>query len=228
MYIAFEGIDGIGKRTQSRLLAKRLEAQGRRVLLTGFPRYESFFGGAVGEYLNGEFGSLEAVHPKLAALLYACDRWKARAAGENWEDYDVVIFDRYVPSNLAHQGAKADGSARDALIAWIEEMEYSVFALPRPDIVFILDAEPELALAQVLRKSPRGYTVEALDLHEKDGDYIALVREVYHRLWATGNPYCLVSCDSGEDMRGVEDISEDIWRRLLHYEAGRQGRLWQL
>ena len=78
--IAFEGIDGSGKRTQVELLANTLRAQGHSVYSTGFPQYESWFGRMVGQFLNGDFGPLEAVDPHFTALLYAGDRYEA-----NWK-----------------------------------------------------------------------------------------------------------------------------------------------
>ena len=69
--IALEGIDGSGKRTQLDLLAGALDARGLATMRISFPRYESSFGKLVARYLNGEFGSIEAVDPHLSALLYA-------------------------------------------------------------------------------------------------------------------------------------------------------------
>jgi dTMP kinase len=64
--IAIEGIDGSGKGTQSRILVERIRQTGRKVELISFPRYEeTFFGRLIGSFLNGEFGSLDQVHPVL-------------------------------------------------------------------------------------------------------------------------------------------------------------------
>ena len=68
MLIAIEGIDGSGKGTQAARVTQRLREQGRSVELLSFPRYEAtFFGGAVGDFLNGKFGNLDevAVEPKI-------------------------------------------------------------------------------------------------------------------------------------------------------------------
>ncbi len=105
--IAVEGIDGSGKRTQVDLLNNALTARGHQTYVTGFPIYDSWFGKMVGEFLNGEFGPLEEVDPHFTALLYAGDRFEAReqmleglAAGK------IVLADRYIGSNMAHQTAR--------------------------------------------------------------------------------------------------------------------------
>ena len=77
--IAIEGIDGAGKGTQAGRLVSSLREMGLRVDTLQFPRYSATnFGGAIGDFLNGRFGSLNQVHPQLAAVLYAGDRFESR------------------------------------------------------------------------------------------------------------------------------------------------------
>ena len=79
LLLAIEGIDGSGKGTQAGRLADAARAAGHRVASFSFPRYDDNpFSRAIGDYLNGEFGGLDEVHPELSALLYACDRLHAR------------------------------------------------------------------------------------------------------------------------------------------------------
>src|SRR3712207_3314277 len=108
MLIAIEGIDGSGKGTQARLLRERCRAAGLSAALISFPRYaETRFGRAVGKFLNGRFGTLDQVSPFLAALLYAGDRFESRTLlRESLFANDVVVLNRYVASNVAHQGSK--------------------------------------------------------------------------------------------------------------------------
>src|SRR5579863_3581138 len=117
--IALEGIDGSGKRTQLDLLTGALDARGLSTFRISFPRYESFYGKLVGQYLNGEFGALQAVDPHLSALLYAGDRLEAKpeieAALANGK---VLLADRYIGSNLAHQCARVAVERRPEFLEW--------------------------------------------------------------------------------------------------------------
>src|SRR5918992_1792925 len=101
--VAIEGIDGSGKGTQAALLAERARTEGLDVASFSFPRYgESAFSGLIADYLNGALGE---VRPELAALLYAGDRFSARAELlQALADHDLVVLHRYVASNLPHQG----------------------------------------------------------------------------------------------------------------------------
>src|SRR5258705_11602109 len=134
LLLAIEGIDGAGKGTQAGRLAEKAVEHGRRVASFSFPLYDDNpFSRAVADYLNGEFGSADEVHPELAAMLYAGDRFHARPRlVAALEDQDLVVCDRYVGSNAAHQGAKLQGEARARVLEWLPEGGDSEVAPPRP------------------------------------------------------------------------------------------------
>jgi dTMP kinase len=213
LLLAIEGIDGSGKGTQAARLVETATAQGHRVATFSFPLYdENPFSRAVADYLNGAFGGADEVHPELAGLLYACDRWHARPRLlEAIAGTDLVVLDRYVGSNLAHQGSKLEGEARDRLIDWLLEVEFGEFALPRPDLVLLLDAPPALARELVGRKSARAYTTLAEDIHESDAAHTDATREVYLEL-ARREGWRVVAT-AGEDgaVRDVDEIAGEIW-----------------
>src|SRR5258707_425992 len=133
--------------TQGARLARAALARGRTVASFSFPLYDDNpFSRAIGQYLNGELGALEDVHPALSALLYACDRFHARPELEGAiEQRDLVVCDRYVASTLAHQGSQLEGEEGKPLLEWLLEVEYGEFRLPRPGLVVLLDAHPQLA-----------------------------------------------------------------------------------
>src|SRR5215470_17425040 len=134
--IALEGIDGSGKRTQLGLLEQALTARGLRVYSTGFPQYDSWFGRMVGQFLNGELGDLHSVDPHFTALLYAGDRYEAKTKLETeLSNGQVVLVDRYIGSNLAHQTARVAPEKRPAFVEWIEHLEYGIYGLPKEDLV---------------------------------------------------------------------------------------------
>lgn len=213
MLLAIEGIDGSGKGTQAAQLAETAVAGGYRIASFSFPLYDGNpFSRAVADYLNGEFGSADEVHPELAALLYAGDRFHARPQlVAALETHDLVVCDRYVGSNAAHQGAKLQGDARETLLAWLEEVEYGEFALPRPDLVVLLDAPVALARQLVGRKAVRGYTTLEADIHEADAAHSTATRELYLEL-AGREGWRVVSTEGANgDARDVGEVAAEVW-----------------
>lgn len=226
LLVNIEGIDGSGKGTQATRLQAHLLNLGYRTQLVSFPRYrETSFGQKVADFLNGRFGQLNEVNPFLAALLYAGDRFESKAwLTEAIEANDVVIFDRYVPSNMAHQASKLTGPERSELIAWIDQVEFGVYGLPRPNLCLLLDIPPTVAQQLISRKAPRDYTEQSADLQEADAGHLAQTREVYLEL-ARSNPiWKCVPCVRNDVLRSPEEIEAEIWelvRPLLPTESKR-------
>jgi dTMP kinase len=208
LLLEIEGIDGSGKGTQAALLAATASARGLRVATFSFPTYDGNpFSRAVADYLNGAFGGADEVHPELAGLLYACDRWHTRPQlVAALESSDLVVLDRYVGSNLGHQGSKLAGAERERLLDWLVEVEYGAFDLPRPNLVVLLDAPPVVARERVGRKEARAYTTLEADIHEADATHTAATREIYLELAARFGWRVLATGD-----RGVDDLAAEIW-----------------
>jgi dTMP kinase len=212
--IVIEGIDGSGKGTQARILVERIRQTSRKVELISFPRYdETFFGRLIGSFLNGEFGSLEQVHPILVSLLFAGDRFESRPKIEEaLATCDVVVLDRYVASNVAHQGAKLAGNDRETLCRSIEHVEYSLYGMPRPNRVILLNLQVSAAQSLVSKKAARKYTNLAADIQEADGTYLERVRQLYLDLAAREANWSTVECEGMQGLRTVEEISQDVWQ----------------
>jgi dTMP kinase len=152
------------------------------------------------------------VHPELAALLYAGDRFHARPRiVAALEECDLVICDRYAGSIAAHQGAKLEGGARRRLLDWLDEVEYGEFALPRPQLVVLLDAPVALARELVGRKAARGYTTLEADIHEADAGHSSATRDVYLELADRGGWKVVHTADDGGSLRDVDEIAAEVW-----------------
>ncbi|MFZ0980481.1 MAG: hypothetical protein WAN23_13860 [Candidatus Acidiferrales bacterium] len=184
--IVIEGIDGSGKRTQVDLLARALSKHGAPIVQISFPHYEGFFGKLVARFLNGEFGSLASVDPHFSALLYAGDRLESKPALEAaLASGKIVLADRYIASNLAHQGARVPAEKREEFIAWLKHLEYGVYGLPAEDLVIYLRvpaAEAHRLAGERGKLGARDYTKLRRDLQESDIAHLEAASSVYDGL----------------------------------------------
>jgi dTMP kinase len=212
--IAIEGIDGSGKRTQLDLLAGALAAGqgGSSIFTTGFPQYDSWFGKMIGQFLNGELGLLENVDPHFTAMLYAGDRFEAKpkleAALNNGQ---IVLVDRYIGSNLAHQTARVLVEKRDAFRRWIEHLEYGIYGLPREDLILYLRVPPRQAQSLVAQKSARTYTTAKQDIQEASLRHLEQAAEIYDLL-SQQAPWVTIECYDSRSgaMRPPKDIAHEV------------------
>jgi dTMP kinase len=217
--IALEGIDGSGKRTQLDLLAHDLEARGLPTLRISFPRYESSFGKLVARYLNGEFGTLEKVDSHLSALLYAGDRLEAKAELESaLSAGKIVVADRYIGSNLAHQSERVPPERRDEFLAWLKRLEYGLYELPVEDLVVYLRVPAVEAHRLVGMKSARAYTSLRRDIQEADVSHLEQTSLIYDRL-ATEPNWVRIDCTNA--VSGVLYSPEEIHRAVLEAVGSR-------
>jgi len=210
--IALEGIDGSGKRTQLGLLEEALNARGFRVYSTGFPRYDSWFGKMVGQFLNGDLGDLQSVDPHFTALLYAGDRFEAKPhLTAAVDEGKIVLADRYIGSNLAHQTARVRPENREEFLAWIEHLEYTIYGLPRENLVLYLRLPPAKAQALVAKKSARSYTSAKQDIQEASLRHLHEATTMYDFL-SRRTSWVTIECfDSASDaMRTPQAIATDV------------------
>lgn len=218
--IAIEGIDGSGKGTQASRLVDSLRTSGLRAASLQFPRYNATrFGQAIGDFLNGRFGELNQVHPQLAAVLYAGDRFESRELLLSlMQENEVVVLDRFVGSNLAHQAAKLDGEARTQLTDWIEQIEFGVFQLPKPSLTVLIDMSSKWSRELVGRKAARDYTTQEADLQEQDLPYLEKVRRCYQDLALAREDWSIVR-GLAEDgtLRTIDDVGREILETVQNH-----------
>jgi dTMP kinase len=211
-FIAFEGIDGSGKRTQLELLSRELRRRGVEHVCASFPRYDGFFGRMVARYLNGEFGSLREVDAHFSAMLYAADRLEHKTELErNLAGGKMTLTDRYIGSNLAHQTARVPAKKQGEFMRWLEELEYGVYGLPREDLVIYLRVPAVKAQHLVGKKSKRGYTRRRRDLQEANLAHLRAAAKIYDRLSRRRN-WKVVDClqRNGRDLFSPEQIHHKV------------------
>lgn len=211
--IVIEGNDCSGKETQSQLLLQRLLREGKKVEKLSFPDYNSPTGKIVGgAYLGKEeicksYFSEGAtnVDPKVASLMFAADRrYALPKINKLLENGYFVILDRYVESNMAHQGCKIQNKEeRLKLYDWFEKLEYELLELPRPDLTILL----HMPLKKVLElKQGRLYS----DDHESSISYLKTSEEAYLEL-ASLKKYHIIECLEKQKLRDILDIHEEIY-----------------
>ena len=209
--IILEAGDASGKETQTRLLYERLLAEGRDVTRVSFPDYASDSSALVKMYLRGEFGAQAAdVDAYAASAFFAVDRYASFHTkwGEAYKRGGVILSDRYVTSNLAHQAVKlADEQARREYFAWLEDFEYVRLGLPRPDLVVFLDMPPEASDRLLAARAQE--TGEA-DIHEKDKIYLHRVHDAYAEV-AKLFGWARVVCGEGSVPRAPQEIAGDVY-----------------
>lgn len=226
MLITIEGIDGSGKNTQAVLLKEKLQLQfpNRKVSLISFPDYgNNLFAKEVGYYLDGKYGTIEEVPVKFACMMYAGDRYMSRdkilelSSGDN-----ILICDRYVESNLAHQVAKLHTeNEKQELRDWLHELEYGCYNLPKPDLTIWLSLPVSISTELVLKKKARSYTDNKQDLHESVSGYLRQVSNEYAYLSSINSWWKQVPCISlvnGETvLNTIENVSSTVFNTVCHF-----------
>ena len=218
--IVIDGTDGSGKATQVELLRKRLVKEGKTVKIVDFPEYyKNFFGKFVGHCLSEQYFNFVNVHPKIASVLYAADRWESSKQIEGWlkKGY-VVLANRYVSSNQIHQGGKIrDAKKRKDFLRWLDDMEHRVFDIPRPDVVVFLSVPIRVTLGLMKDRDKtheRAYLKKKTDVHENDPRFLENSRKSAIKLVEELNNFVKIECTKKNAMRTRDDIHEDVYQEV--------------
>lgn len=215
LFIAIEGGDGSGKATQSKILAEYLRSQGKDVYETSFPRYGEDSAYYVERYLNGAYGGPNDVPAELGTLPYALDRFAARQDIQSHleKSNSVVIADRYMASNLAHQGTKIDTDEKRKLFYERTKLtEYEILGIPKPDLNIVLIVPADTMQANVDKKDARTYTTNKRDIHEADATHLEKAKSNFEELCILfpAEFQAVICTEADRSMRSVEAITSDI------------------
>jgi thymidylate kinase/thymidylate synthase ThyX len=217
IFIAIEGTDGSGKGTQFKQLVERLSAEGHEVATFDFPQYDQPSSYFVREYLNGKYGSGEEVGPYTGSLFFSLDRYEAAPKiRQALDEGKIVVTNRFTGSNMAHQGTKfRTAEERRGYFIWLDNLEFQMLKIPRPDYNFVLRVPAETAQRLVDQKETRSYTDKKRDIHEADLEHLQKSVEVYDDLCNLfPKDFTRIDCVRGDRLLGIDEVHKLLWEKI--------------
>lgn len=213
-FIVIEGSDGSGKSTQFKQLLTYFESQKREVVIYKFPQYDqpsSFF---VREYLNGNYGGADELGAYTPSLFYALDRFHAaKGIREHLDAGKIVLCDRYIGSNMAHQGQKIrDAKEQTKYLEWLHDLEFNMLGIPKPDlnVVLLVPAKTAFKLMSQ-REDVRTYTDKQKDIHEADIQHLERAVEMYENLCNLfPQEFTAIRCTENNQLLSVPKVTQRI------------------
>ena len=204
--IVIEGTNSSGKQTQAELLVKHLNEENITSKKYGFPDYNTPTGKIIGNCLLGKngnsyFNDINNIPPKVAALYYAADRAYNIDKINSLLDKGInVILDRYAHSNMAYQAAKfEETSDKINMLLWMEQLEFNLLDLPKPDKVIFLYLPYEYR-------------------NDIDDDNLNLKStEMVYSLMAERYGFTIINCIKDDKIRDILDIHEEIYKEIKDY-----------
>lgn len=217
MFITIEGTDGSGKTTQFKLLQQRLLDAGYDVEAFDFPQYDKPSSYFLKEYLNGNYGSADAVNPYAGSLFFALDRYEAAPAIKAaLDEGKIVLSNRFTGSNMAHQGTKfKHAEERRGYFIWVDNLEFQTLGIPRPDLSIVLRVPAEIAQSQVDHEGKGSYTDSKRDIHEADISHLQRSVEVYDDMCQLfPRDFVRIDCTRDNTMLSVANINNLLWEKI--------------
>jgi dTMP kinase len=224
-FIVIDGSDGSGKATQTALLFNHLKKEGYKVSKVDFPRHGEPPAWMVDQYLTGKYGTAKELGPYVPSLFYACDRFDASAGiKERLDKGEIVLSDRYISSNIGHQGGKIRSvRERQKYLNWLFNLEYGILKIPKPDVTFILKVPAEISVeiskkvaSKEKEKRLKSYLgKEKKDIHEKDLLHLKQALESY--LWVAKKfpkEYKVMECVKSGKLIPPDAIHGMIWKSV--------------
>ena len=223
--IVVEGTDCSGKETQTILLEKKLNDLNIKTKRLSFPMYDTPTGQIIAscylgkeEYCNllfreGIYGlfpeGASNVDYMTSSLYYAADRrYNSTKIEELLQSGTNVILDRYIYSNLAHQGGKIkDEKERSKYFSKMEKLEFELLEIPKPDKVIFLYVPYEVA--EELKKNRQ----EGIDQHEQNKEHLINAEKTYFELAQLYN-FDIINCAPNNKIRTINDINNELYSKV--------------
>lgn len=187
-----------------------------------FPRYGTPSCYLVEKYLHGGFGTANEVGPYVASMFYAVDRYDHSFDMKKKLDAGtILVSDRYVSASMGHQAGKIDDlKERDVYLDWLDNLEFEIFKIPRPDLTIILYVDPETNQRLMASRPDKEYLKgKKTDIHEADLDHLRKAGEAFLYV-ARKFGWTIIDCapKTAENPEGkllsIDEIHEMIWKKV--------------
>ena len=212
--IVIEGTDCSGKETQSNKLIENLGRDNIKVCKYSIPNYTSPTGKIVGgPYLGKSYicdgwfpEKAPNVDAKVSSLYFAADRkYNIKQIEDKLNSNYNVILDRYVYSNMAHQGGKLKTKEeRNNMFIWLEKLEFDLLELPEADIKIFLHMP---FLESLKLKEGRE---EKLDQNEEDKEHL-LNAEIAYKELAEKYNFKIIECAYEGRIKSIDEIQNELY-----------------
>jgi len=166
-FITFEGIDGSGKSTISKLVFKKLKSEGYDVISTYEPT-NTWIGKCVQKSIKSEND------PFVTSFAFIADRIQHCKNIQNWLDAGkIVLCDRYAESTYAYQAAQMEGLVDDP-IKWLKELSKDRIIIPDRTFLFVI--EPKLSIQRIKKRNDLIPFEKISFLDKVHNNYLALCK----------------------------------------------------
>ena len=238
--IAFEGTDRSGKETQSNLLYEYLSNKGYKCKKLSFPNYDNESSLFLKNYLLGKYENYP-LNEYSKSMLFALDRVLSFNYNDlvDMDNYDFIIFDRWIGSNLIYQGAdylmKTNNDESSIISAYKEvqsfvkywyNFEVSKLRLPEPDITIFLDMPVELGKKISEGRKNKINNSEDQDINESNDKYMNAVYKTAELVseyleWDTIKCYKtfnipLINKDIIK-VKSIEEIHKEVVNKIINF-----------
>lgn len=218
MHIVIEGTDGSGKATQTKMLVDRFETEGLKAKSFSFPRYDTTVRHMIEKYLHGEYGSADEVGPYAGSMFYAMDRYDASNDIKECLYNNInIVCDRYTSANMGHQAGKIDDiDERDKYLEWLNNLEFELLKIPKPDRVIFLYVDPIINQRLISNRKDKEYLKgKKRDIHEADMNHLIKSSQAFLYV-AKKYDWIIIDCAPDGELLSVEKIHQLVWDNIAY------------
>lgn len=153
--------------------------------------------------------------PYEASLFYAMDRYDASVKRlRPWLGAgDTIILDRFVGSNMGHQGSKIDKKdERIKFFQWLYDLEYGKLQIPKPHLNIILHMPAEISLELRKKRAATETTPAKKDIHEADLSHLQKTEKIYLEIAELfPDDFTVVECVENGKLLSIDAVHGKVW-----------------